>query len=136
MTLPSSFNHFLSAWESTPREQQTLVNLTSRLMMEEKRLNIREKSEGNAFLAGKQYKAEKGFFVGYDTEVKEHRIWFPDKNEVKIYRDIIFTGKSYKECQHEENKMKEDKSNSTFEIDTDEQSSYEENLQITEEDLS
>ncbi|GLV39338.1 hypothetical protein CBL_20427, partial [Carabus blaptoides fortunei] len=42
--------------------------------------------------------------------------------------------KLYKECQHEENKMKEDKSNSTFEIDTDEQSSYEENLQITEED--
>ncbi|GLV20126.1 hypothetical protein CBL_21158, partial [Carabus blaptoides fortunei] len=56
MTLPSSFNHFLSAWESTPRERQTLLNLTSRLMMEEKCLNLQDKSEGNAFLAGKQYK--------------------------------------------------------------------------------
>ncbi|GLV43821.1 unc-13-4A [Carabus blaptoides fortunei] len=50
MTLPSPFNHFLSAWESTPREQQTLANLTTRLMMEEKRWNLQEKSEGNAFL--------------------------------------------------------------------------------------
>ncbi|GLV44751.1 hypothetical protein CBL_05218 [Carabus blaptoides fortunei] len=46
-----------------------------------------------------------------------------DSSRHHFHRQII------QECQHEENKMKEDKSNSTFEIDTDEESSYEENLQ-------
>lgn len=54
MTLPKSYNHFLSAWESTHPDQQTLANLTSRLLMEEKRLNLQEDVKGEAFAAGTQ----------------------------------------------------------------------------------
>lgn len=38
MTLPMELNHFLSAWEETSSDEQTLDNLTSRLVNEELRL--------------------------------------------------------------------------------------------------
>lgn len=37
MTLPANYSHFVSAWESAPAAEQTLVNLTSRLTIEESR---------------------------------------------------------------------------------------------------
>lgn len=42
ITLPSSYNHFHSAWESTIDENKTLQNLTNRLMMEEVRMKLQE----------------------------------------------------------------------------------------------
>lgn len=56
MTLPSSYSHFYSAWESTAQGDQTLANLTSRLMMEEERLKSvgsSELNENGALLANK-----------------------------------------------------------------------------------
>ena len=44
MSLPESMKHFVSAWESTPPESQTLANLMSRLMIEEERNKSAEKS--------------------------------------------------------------------------------------------
>lgn len=44
MTLPPHFAHFFSAWESTDRAEQTIENLTSRLIMEETRLNAMQPS--------------------------------------------------------------------------------------------
>ena len=41
MNLPNKYKHFISAWESTPAEQKTLVNLGNRLATEE----VRNKSE-------------------------------------------------------------------------------------------
>lgn len=44
MSLPESMKYFISAWESTPTDKQTLTDLTSRLMIEEERCNNYEKS--------------------------------------------------------------------------------------------
>lgn len=43
MSLPENLKHFVSAWESTASENQTLENLTSRLMLEEERYKHTEK---------------------------------------------------------------------------------------------
>lgn len=41
-------------------------------------------------------KAEIGNFVGYDENTKGYRVWLPEKDQVKIYRDVVFTGKQCK----------------------------------------
>lgn len=38
MTLPSEYKHFASAWDSTPASERSVMNLTSRLVIEESRL--------------------------------------------------------------------------------------------------
>jgi cellular nucleic acid-binding protein len=43
--LPEEFKHFSSAWESTAREERTLENLISRLILEEIRSGEREEME-------------------------------------------------------------------------------------------
>ncbi|XP_076299899.1 uncharacterized protein LOC143218553 [Lasioglossum baleicum] len=48
LTLPSSYDHFVSAWESTPAAERTKTNLIARLTIEEFRLNQREGDSGNA----------------------------------------------------------------------------------------
>lgn len=42
MSLPVSYKHFVSAWESAPDNKQTYDNLVSRLLIEEERLKDRE----------------------------------------------------------------------------------------------
>ncbi|KAB0793564.1 hypothetical protein PPYR_13184 [Photinus pyralis] len=42
MSLPDNLKHFVSAWESTASDNQTLMELTSRLLIEEERLNKSE----------------------------------------------------------------------------------------------
>lgn len=44
MTLPENLLHFQSAWESTTAEEQTIENLTNRLMMEESRAQLLQQS--------------------------------------------------------------------------------------------
>lgn len=53
LTLPSNFNHFHSAWESTESNKRTLDNLRNRLMIEEKRLKNQDSAgaESEALLA-------------------------------------------------------------------------------------
>ncbi|XP_072745830.1 uncharacterized protein [Anoplolepis gracilipes] len=51
MTLPSSYQHFNTAWESTSQDQKTLSNLTARLTMEELRNKQMEDQENSAFAA-------------------------------------------------------------------------------------
>lgn len=46
MTLPSCYDHFATAWESTALDQRTLSNLTSRLIMEEARKNSQDNQVG------------------------------------------------------------------------------------------
>lgn len=54
MTLPVEYGHFHSAWESTAEENRTLLNLMSRLMIEESRLQMRDSVEvGEALMAKK-----------------------------------------------------------------------------------
>lgn len=42
MSLPEKLKHFISAWESTVAQSQTLQELTSRLLIEEERINSNE----------------------------------------------------------------------------------------------
>lgn len=35
-------------------------------------------------------KAKKGYFVGYNEDVKRFRIWFPETDRVETIRDVIF----------------------------------------------
>ncbi|KAK9708200.1 GAG-pre-integrase domain [Popillia japonica] len=44
ISLPENMKHFVSAWESTPSDKQTLTDLTSRLMIEEERNKTSEDS--------------------------------------------------------------------------------------------
>lgn len=63
MTLPEVYNHFITAWESTPQAQRTLENLIERLLAEESRHSTKKKGVSEAFAAmklGKKKKNEKG----------------------------------------------------------------------------
>lgn len=46
-TLPESYKHFSTAWESTSAEEKTLTNLTSRLLAEDQRNKKKEDAEEN-----------------------------------------------------------------------------------------
>lgn len=59
VSLPASFNHFHSAWESTSQTEQTLNNLRTRLMIEEKRMQTQESSEESGALFAKKFKNRK-----------------------------------------------------------------------------
>lgn len=49
ITLPAEYNHFHSAWESTPENQQTKANLITRLTAEESRVHpVKENDECHA----------------------------------------------------------------------------------------
>lgn len=52
MTLPQEYRHFVSAWDSTQTDMQTISNLTNRLMIEENRLKCSGESS-EAFMARK-----------------------------------------------------------------------------------
>lgn len=54
-TLPQNFNHFTSAWESTPADGQTLENLTSRLLIEEARMEAHDASEASDALVARRF---------------------------------------------------------------------------------
>lgn len=54
MTLPASYRHFGSVWESAPAGECTLENLKTRLMTEESRHTSREDKNGNALSSNAQ----------------------------------------------------------------------------------
>jgi hypothetical protein len=55
-SLPPSFRHMLSVWDSVPRNEQTIENLTLRLLREEVRnklqIQIDDEGEKAFFLEG------------------------------------------------------------------------------------
>lgn len=52
MTLPSTYAHFHSAWESTAADKRTMENLTSRLLVEEARISaFEDRLDSTAFSA-------------------------------------------------------------------------------------
>lgn len=53
MTLPHSYHHFVSAWESAAQIERTLENLTSRLAIEEMRHHPEKSPEENALFTRK-----------------------------------------------------------------------------------
>lgn len=67
MTLPSSFNYFHSAWESTSEKERTAENLRTRLMMEENRISSHEPLESSEALL-----ASRGKYKSKHTNGKSH----------------------------------------------------------------
>lgn len=53
MTLPAAYNHFITAWESTPRAERKLPNLIERLLAEETRFSTQERGLTEALAAMK-----------------------------------------------------------------------------------
>lgn len=53
MSLPSTYTHFITAWESTTPNDRNLANLTVRLTMEEVRNSAYEKQSDEAFTSQK-----------------------------------------------------------------------------------
>jgi len=87
MTLPSSYKHFVSAWDSTQSDDRTLANLVSRLTIEETRVEGRDKTKNRAFTAHKQgnKKSEKQKFEKPGTCHYCHKpgYWIRDCRERK-----------------------------------------------------
>lgn len=67
MSLPASYRHFLSAWDSVPSKEKTMNLLTKRLIKEEKLNKIFNQKESlsidSAFIAGNKFKP---MFENYD----------------------------------------------------------------------
>lgn len=55
LALPVEFSHFHSAWDSTAADQQTIENLTARLIMEEARMAKQNRNEVGEALVAKSY---------------------------------------------------------------------------------
>ena len=53
-SLPSKYSHFHSAWDSTYKKEQTLDNLTRRLLLEERRMKATNSEEESVALAVKR----------------------------------------------------------------------------------
>lgn len=51
MTLPTSYNHFITVWESIPRVECTLANLVERFLAKETRYSAQVKILDEAFAA-------------------------------------------------------------------------------------
>ncbi|KAK9721521.1 Zinc knuckle [Popillia japonica] len=66
MSLPEKYSYFVSAWESTSDDKQTVENLSARLLIEEERLKVKSDSVGEsvALQARKQVKTIKCFKCG------------------------------------------------------------------------
>lgn len=61
MSLPVSYKHFVSAWESAPDNKQTYYydNLVSRLLIEEERLKDRRRATAIGSFRRKESRKEK-----------------------------------------------------------------------------
>lgn len=101
MSLPPSYNHFHSAWESTEEKNQTLEHLRARLMIEEKRMNSQESSEESSALFAKKGKNSK---------------WQNKKNQDKKPGKCFICGKGShwkRDCPQRRNQSQSDQSSSS-----------------------
>lgn len=71
-TLPSDLGHFQSAWESTSENDQTIDNLTSRLVMEEIRLETNYANESGDALLAKKYGASGRMLKCFNCNKRGH----------------------------------------------------------------
>ena len=86
MTLLANYNHFISAWESTPETLRTVENLTARLIAEDRRMNTQENDQNIVFFSksGQKDGSENMFLIGLeillsaslnDNKVVVSRLW-------------------------------------------------------------
>lgn len=88
--LPSMYNHFHSAWESTSEEKKTLIELRNRLMTEEKRLEANDEKADSAFFA----KNAGGWKRSKESKPKRLRRCFICGETTHLKKDCVSRNKS------------------------------------------
>lgn len=86
MTLPANFSHFYTAWESTAHADQTLTNLTSRLMMEVARLAYMcpaENVESGALYANKSNRPSQSKKGSPSKIISKVRVFIVKKRDIR-----------------------------------------------------
>lgn len=114
MSLPDTYKHFVSAWESAPDDKQTLDNLVARLLIEEERIIEKEpqNSSASAFVAKKNVKCFKCNKLGhYQSECNQNKGSGHDNRTIKRCYYCKKTGHTKSECYFKKNKEKDSKSN-------------------------
>ena len=93
--LPKKFNHFHSAWESVDDSKKTLINLNTRLLKEELRLQNQEEtkdnSNGEALMAKSSFKRQQGSF---DHRISNKSSDKKNSNSTEICSNCKRTGHS------------------------------------------
>lgn len=128
MTLPEPYKHFRSAWESVAVDDQKIEVLTSRLLMEEERLNNLD--DGVVALAGVNTAiSKKCFTCGKEGHIARFCFRNKRKPEKTCYhckkkghvaaQCYALKSKNGKEKKHEETEMNAFMSSTTDEIDPD-----------------
>lgn len=70
-------------------------------------------------------KAEVGFLVGYDDEIKGYRVWFPDKHRVSVHCDVVFDEESSTDDRQHGSNSKEDSETAGYISDEEPESAQE-----------
>lgn len=83
MSLPESLKHFVSAWESTPIDKQSLTELTSRLLVEEER--AKQCEQVDAYVARGSKNKVKCFSCNKFGHTKQNcRQWKPQNENSRL----------------------------------------------------
>lgn len=85
MSLPEKYSHFISAWESTSDERQTLNNFTARLLVEEERLKSKTNTAENSVALLAMKKNIKCYKCGKLGHVKKECKDYKDQNLKRCY---------------------------------------------------
>ena len=102
-SLPSKYSHFHSAWDSTYKKEQTLDNLTRRLIWEERRMKATNSEEESVALAVKRETQCSGYCFKCgksDHSIKYCRSGEKTMNQPKCYY-CNKNGHFKKDCREE-----------------------------------
>ncbi|XP_043470934.1 uncharacterized protein LOC122504102 [Leptopilina heterotoma] len=113
MSLPESLKHFVSAWESTPSDNQTLSDLMSRLMIEEERNKTAEQVTALSMRSkdGKGQIKVKCFSCNKEGHMKRNCPQLKSKQSGKVCSYCKKEGHFLRECWFK--KRREDNSGKT-----------------------
>ncbi|XP_063832148.1 uncharacterized protein LOC135081358 [Ostrinia nubilalis] len=70
MSLPSSYKHFVSAWESVPESEQTISNLSARLLVEEESCKVEEEEVTAALVSNSKKKMSENKCYNFKGDCK------------------------------------------------------------------